>query len=127
MKDRLTKPIEYICATYSFEGLQKLLPTLQEAANIASVCDELAMRIDSELQQDGVTFDEWIQTGNWDYLGERDDQVHPGSASTATIRNDYGSTEDYTLAVLLYVRMVGALDLRWVNSVINSVTVSIPE
>ena len=72
MKDRLNKPIEYICATYSFEGLQKLLPVLQEAANIAAVCDELHMRVDSELQQEGVSFDEWIQTGNWDYLGERD-------------------------------------------------------
>ena len=72
MKDRLTKPIFYICATYSFEGLQNLLPHLQEAANIAAVCDELHMRVDSELQQEGVSFDEWMQTGNWDYLGERD-------------------------------------------------------
>ena len=71
MKDRLTKPIEYICATYSFEGLQKLLPTLQEAANIASVCDELAMRVSSELEEDiKPGFDEWVQQGNWDYLGK---------------------------------------------------------
>ena len=51
MKDRLTKPIEWICATYSFEGLQKLLPVLQEPANIASVCDELYMRLTSELYE----------------------------------------------------------------------------
>ena len=59
MKDRLTKPIEWICATYSFEGLQKLLPVLQEPANIASVCDELYMRLTSELYEVcyGVTED----------------------------------------------------------------------
>ena len=51
MKDNLTKPIEYICATYSFEGLQKLLPHMQEAANIASICDELYMRLTSELYE----------------------------------------------------------------------------
>ena len=52
MKDILTKPIEYICATYSFEGLQKLLPHLKEAANIASVCDELTMRLEVELEDE---------------------------------------------------------------------------
>ena len=70
--DRLNKPIEYICATYSFEGLQNLLPHLNCEFNIAAVCDELAMRLSTELQQAGVGFEEWIQTGNWDYLGERD-------------------------------------------------------
>ena len=74
MKDRLTKPIEYICATYSFEGLQKLLPHLQEAANIASVCDELTMRVSSELEEeDKDLFDEWLNQGNWDFLGEKKD------------------------------------------------------
>ena len=62
MKDRLTKPIEWICATYSFEGLQRLLPTLQEAANIASVCDELAMRVSSELYE--VCYVEDSDTGD---------------------------------------------------------------
>ena len=52
MKDTLNKPIEYICATYSFEGLQKLLPHLNEAANIAAVCDELTMRVSSELEEE---------------------------------------------------------------------------
>ena len=59
MKDKLEKPIEYICATYSFEGLQKLLPVLKEPANLASVCDELYMRLTSELYEVcyGVTED----------------------------------------------------------------------
>ena len=51
MKDNLNKPIFYICATYSFEGLQKLLPQMKEAANIASICDELFMRLTSELYE----------------------------------------------------------------------------
>ena len=52
MKDKLNKPIEYICATYSFEGLEKLLPVLNDPFNIAAVCDELAMRITSETETD---------------------------------------------------------------------------
>ena len=52
MKDELNKPIEFICATYSFEGLEKLLVTLKNPYNIAAVCDELAMRITSETETD---------------------------------------------------------------------------
>ena len=44
MDDQLNKPIEWICATYSTEGLEKLLPLLQSQYNIAAVCDELTMR-----------------------------------------------------------------------------------
>ena len=50
-KDNLEKPIEYLCATMSFESLQKLLQVLKEPANIASVCDELYMRLTSELYE----------------------------------------------------------------------------
>ena len=70
MTDKLNKPIEYVCATYSFECLQNLLPHLNCEFNIAAVCDELSMRLSTELQQAGVGFEEWIQTGNWDYLGD---------------------------------------------------------
>ncbi len=44
-KDTLHKPIEYICATYSDEGLQNLLKVLNDWNNIAAVADELSMRI----------------------------------------------------------------------------------
>ena len=49
-RDNLHKPIEWICATYSFDGLKALLPYLNEACNIASVADELHMRTLSEVE-----------------------------------------------------------------------------
>ena len=65
MKDTLNKPIEYICATYSFEGLEKLLITLQEPCNIAAVCDELAMRINSDAERDIGWLDDKMKEGEW--------------------------------------------------------------
>ena len=67
--DRLNKPIEYICATYSFEALQKLLPHLNSEFNIAAVADELAMRLSSELEETNSTFDDWLAEQDWDYNG----------------------------------------------------------
>lgn len=50
-QDKLNEPIEFICATYSFNGLRKLLRRLDNPYNIASVCDELTMRVSSEIEQ----------------------------------------------------------------------------
>ncbi len=43
-KDIIRSPIETICANYSTDGLNKLLPFLKDPYNVASVVDELAMR-----------------------------------------------------------------------------------
>ena len=40
----ITEPIEWICATYSDQGLIALLPVLTNQFNIAAVMDELHMR-----------------------------------------------------------------------------------
>ena len=72
MKDRLNKPIEYICATYSFEGLQKLLSSLKDANNIAAVADEITMRVRSELVgEEKSLFDDWLEKDCWDYQGKK--------------------------------------------------------
>ena len=52
MKDTLNKPIEYICATYSTEGLQKLIPTLKDPYNIVAIYDELTQRLLAERREE---------------------------------------------------------------------------
>ena len=65
MKDTLNKPIEFICATYSTEGLEKLLPTLKETCNIAAVFDELTMRLSSGIEVDVDWLDEKMKEDEW--------------------------------------------------------------
>ena len=47
MKDKLNKPIEWICGHYSWDGLIKLLPVLKDPINVAAVLDELTQRNNS--------------------------------------------------------------------------------
>ena len=68
MKDTLNQPIEYICATYSTEGLEALFVALKDPFNIAAVADELSMRHRAKYgipDECPVEIDE-----PWDYLGE---------------------------------------------------------
>ena len=65
-KDTLKEPIEYICATYTYNGLKNILPTLTEPCNITSIIDELTMRMREAYPEAADEDNTW---DSWDFLG----------------------------------------------------------